>query len=234
MMDDDFLIQYRKPPRREFAEALYQRISKENRIPFSLPLISVKHSLAWGVAIVCLVFTVVLAVSPDVRAQAGEIIKQIGRMTFQETPHFPEELLSGGKTENWEETTLDQARITHPDLKVPTWMPESFALQKVYVIPDNDLMLEWGNARGDKIQLVALRYGPRYTVKAGSDSMKQVQVNGQPAALVYGSWNTLTKQWMPSKYPVLHWQQDGFVYILVGGKVAASVDNLIRIAESLR
>ena len=76
-MSDDFLIGFRKPPRREFADTLYKRISQQNEtraLGFSTPIV---RRLALSFAVASVAFAVLLAISPDVRAQVGEIIQKI-------------------------------------------------------------------------------------------------------------------------------------------------------------
>ena len=82
-MDDDFLTKFHKPPRPEFATALYQRISK--------PMHTQPKTIALRVAVLSLSIFAVLAlallVSPPVRAFAQDLVWHIGGFKFvQGTP----------------------------------------------------------------------------------------------------------------------------------------------------
>ena len=80
-MNDDFLYRYRRPPRREFAEALYARISSEPRARHQ-PTISVSLSplrqMARSLNILATAAVVVWALSPRVRASALEQVVRVG------------------------------------------------------------------------------------------------------------------------------------------------------------
>jgi hypothetical protein len=77
-MNDEFLYQYRRPPRPEFARALYARISAKPRAGRQ-PLISLSFSplrqMAKSVTIMAATFLVVCAISPKARKQVVEIRK---------------------------------------------------------------------------------------------------------------------------------------------------------------
>jgi len=76
-MNDQFLYQYQQRPRPEFAEELYQRVSRQRRGPVlsysrGSPLTGLAQSLHWmGVTM-----AVLFALSPDVRAQVYERVVQ--------------------------------------------------------------------------------------------------------------------------------------------------------------
>jgi hypothetical protein len=82
-MNDDFLNQFRKPPRREFAAELYQRISNPMKTNLRTP--------AWRYAALALTFgaviTAILFFSPATRALADTVMRQFGAYIFvQGTP----------------------------------------------------------------------------------------------------------------------------------------------------
>ena len=82
-MNDDFLYKFRKPPRREFAAALYQRIAKPMK---TTPRIYALRFLAVAFSLFAIIAGV-LFFSPSSRALADSIIRQFGGIMFvQATP----------------------------------------------------------------------------------------------------------------------------------------------------
>lgn len=71
-MNDEFLYQYRRPPRRAFSETLYARISSEPQVRHR-PSISISVSplrqMTKSVTIMAATFLVVFAVWPKARRQ---------------------------------------------------------------------------------------------------------------------------------------------------------------------
>lgn len=82
-MNDDFLYKFRKSPRREFAEALYQRIAKPMK---TTSRIHALRALALAFSMLA-IFAAVLFFSPPTRAMADSVIRRIGGIIFvQATP----------------------------------------------------------------------------------------------------------------------------------------------------
>jgi hypothetical protein len=70
-MNDDFLALLREPPRREFASALYEKISREEA-PVKPPLfLLAAKRFAFGLALFCLAMAILLILSPDARARVA-------------------------------------------------------------------------------------------------------------------------------------------------------------------
>ncbi len=64
-----------------------------------------------------------------------------------------------------------------------------------------------------------------------TDDVEEVQVNGQPAALVGGSWNADTGLWDGGSDLTLSWMKGDQMYLL--RSPGAPVEDLIRMAESI-
>jgi hypothetical protein len=73
-MNDDFLYKFRKPPRSEFAAALYQRITQPMKTPTRTRVL---HTFALSFAMVA-VIAAVLFFLPSARAFADSILRQFG------------------------------------------------------------------------------------------------------------------------------------------------------------
>lgn len=242
-MNDDFLYRLREPPRGEFAEALYERISQPSPARSSSSL-TLKRA-AMVLAMLFLAFGVLLAISPDVRAQVGEVIKRIGVFSFKETDQFPEL----GKNTIYlqgQMVSLDQAREMAPySLKVPTWVPAGFAMDKeVRITKDEEVggtriivravpvTITWRRGPGVPIGLtqeLASDFGPG---QVGPGSLEEVKIHGEPAALVRGVWNAQTQTWSQSSQ-TLFWRREGVDYRL-SAPLDISTNALVRMAESLR
>jgi Domain of unknown function (DUF4367) len=82
-MNDDFLYKFRKPPPREFAAALYQRIAKPMKTNSRIHAL---RALALAFSMIA-IFAGVLFFSPPTRAFADGVIRRIGGIIFvQATP----------------------------------------------------------------------------------------------------------------------------------------------------
>ncbi len=90
-MNDDFLTQFRKPPREKFAAELYQRISKPMQTPFRIPALRFAALVLAAIAIL----TVTLLVSPPTRAFAQSILRQFGGYIFVQAAPKAERVKQG-------------------------------------------------------------------------------------------------------------------------------------------
>ena len=81
-MNDDFLKQFRKPPQREFADTLYQRITKPMPNQSRPPVL---RYIAFSLILLA-VAVAVLFFSPPVRAFADSLIRQVGGYVFVQGP----------------------------------------------------------------------------------------------------------------------------------------------------
>ena len=82
-MNDDFLNQLNESPRPEFVASLYQRISKNM---LTQPNVLFRRRLALTFTGAIVLVTIVLAVSPNARALAAEILRKVGVLTFDSRP----------------------------------------------------------------------------------------------------------------------------------------------------
>jgi len=92
-----------------------------------------------------------------------------------------------------------------------------------------------------------MRQSPLYILKMGwkgflfngvfpgklLESIEEVLVDGKPAALVRGGWNADMKLWENRGQLQLHVPHNGQTYIFSAMETSVSIDELIRIAESL-
>lgn len=246
-MNDEFLYRFREAPRAEFAEALYRRISREPHAPARLPLrLPLAHRWAWGLATVVLVSGLILFSSPTARAAVLEAIERIGLFVFEETDKYPYTDLPVYHNESLS-LSEDRDRIPFA-FRLPAWAPEGFVLndRARAILPTSDpdlsratnVYVTWTNPDGAKIILVAqpgsLASCTDCAVPVGTGSLEETEVNGNPAALVRGSWDDRTQSWDTSNGIInLRWSQEQSLYLLTGIEPSVSVADLIRMAESL-
>src|SRR5689334_11901520 len=78
-MSDDFLTRHRKAPRRKFEAALYKRISTPME---TQPKFRAIRTFAFSTAALVIIATGTLIVSPQARALADDIMRQVGGFIF--------------------------------------------------------------------------------------------------------------------------------------------------------
>lgn len=125
---------------------------------------------------------------------------------------------------------------------VPTWSPEGFTLDRKRVavsdlsIPGFSagealIELEWRNVDARVIRLSVQRTDP--TVKhddvVAPGTVKQITINGKPAAAIMGTWDESSGRWASDGLVVLSWRQGNDIYDLMG----ESIGELISMAESM-
>lgn len=262
-MNDDFLYSLRKPPRREFSEKLYEKISiKERRIPMFSTKNQVVYRMAFVFTALCLAFGLALGFSPGARAKLIEIVHQIGNMTITETDERPDD---GEPEGTWpsETMSLAEARTSLPfSFELPAWVPEGYVLNEQDVVV-YDLPTEWGEGSKfiefswekalEEQQEVVIDGETLYHTRSilhlhiewapgseyagnflvGPGGLEELKVNGEPAALVRGAWNADTNEWGAEEMLMLRWQKGDIVYSLSVIEHGMSVEELVQVAESI-
>lgn len=246
-MNDDFLKQFRQKPSKGFAKDLYARISQS---PQGVGAVKARffafRPLAIGFIALILVFAATLTFSPSVRAFVTDILREIGGITFIETDQYPSGDGSAG-TVPTELMTLGeaQAQVPYP-IQLPAWLPEGSVrldLVRVTEFPDFDwalVTIEWEiiepGTIGSGLPTFRLAIWPYFGESrriVGVDAIEEVSINGLPAALFKGGWDLDLHEWN-SDIPVftLTWRKGGEVYNL-DWPSQLSLDDLIRVAESI-
>jgi len=233
-MNDDFLIRFRKPPPRHFAAQLYKRINT----PMNTPKQLVMRRFSFAAAI-CLALLAALAFSPGALAAVNSLIRQIGGITF----FGPEETASqvtatpGAEVITPEDIlSITEAREKLPfQLSLPTWAPDGFVMGSSVRISYfqngfTPAIINWYGSDPD-VGNIELMVGQPVKWLVDTDHLQEVQVNGQPAALVGGTWNEDTGQWDQESELSLTWMKGEVMYKL--SSPGAAVEDLIRMAESI-
>jgi hypothetical protein len=259
-MNDEFMHQLYEEPRPEFGDALYERISREPLSRFAQ--IFVSH-LTFRYAAIAFVSLFVIAAGVYVAYQSrwnrvGGIWVDVQQTLTIEVG--PPEIVSESEL-GVECLTVEEAKeILRFDFKVPTWAPEGYTFDNricglnmstnfaslslgwqgpdeysgIHIMPQN---LRWFNMASQEYEV-----GTGSTFPVGLGSYEEVEVNGQPAVLVHGSWDDpWNRQPPPEGKWELKWDKtQGLQLYWVEGEVLywlntlaeVSPEDLIRMAES--
>jgi hypothetical protein len=235
-MNDDFLTRFRKPPPREFSEALYKRINVHMNTKGNPSL----RRLTFAAAL-CMALIAALAISPNVRAAFNGLIVEIGGMIFfeSEEPETPATPLPESHITLVPEEFLPlveaQAKLPYT-ISLPTWVPDGFKMGTSVRVsyfpggpPHASITCYGSDPNVGNIEL--LISGSQVSWEVDTASVEEVEVNGQPAALVAGTWSADTGRWDNQSALTLSWLKGDAMYQLYSP--GASAEDLIRMAESI-
>ncbi len=249
-MNDEFLIQYRRTPRRAFADDLLARLTRERRPGMVTLLVSTPaRRFATGLIALCLVASTVLLAAPGARAAVGQLIRTIGGITFDYTTPPPDS--SGATIIRERVVSLAEARATLPfELRLPTWAPDGYLLQE-------DQVRIWLHASETARQTVTFTWLDPTQPRRGSislyidvdspasswgkwlvgeGSVEEVAIGGRTGALVRGAWED--RRWHDELGMNLLWQPGGAeaTYMLHAATQFTQLtqEDLIRMAESVQ
>ncbi len=239
-MNDKFLRIHRIMPRSAFAQNLHQRLEIHKEKPARVWGLQLRP-VALGALTLLLVLSSIFAISPAARAQVQNWIGQVGGVFFTITGKYP-----GGygpvTTVPGSTMSLKDARAGLPfTIDLPSWVPEGYLLEEtVSMLHLEDgvdrVFIQWHSARQTfpnlELQIVDQSPG-KSNWAVGMGSVEEVLVNGEQAALVHGGWNVDTKQWDNPEILTLLVPHNNQTYIFSTIAKGISVDELIRVAESL-
>lgn len=240
-MNDQFLRDYYKHPGLKAFQNVEDRLHlkqenlKTNRINLAL-----KPTVIIG--LVLMLISALLLVSPVVRAQVNEWIQQIGGVFILETNEYPG-MGSPVQTLPYEQYSFEEAGSVLPfEIKLPLWTPEDFELiSKVKVTRFRQVALsayiDWKTPSGSIFSLIIQQRldGENGGLVVGEGSVKEYSVNDEPAAFIMGGWNADTQMWDDNlDVFTLSWYHDGQLYTLQGINQDVSLDDLLKIAESIQ
>lgn len=206
-MNDEFLTQLREAPRAEFAEALYERISRQSQPHFSWKVVNKLTFRNAGATFILmlLVAACVYAVAEKGWNKVGDIwvdVHSDPKQSFVIQSNPVKGIIGNMEVEN-----LTEAKSA---LKFafgfPTWAPEGFVLDnQMYISPWNEKTFSafWYEEDGEDPIGISLNYrwfevpgvmnNPMYesvsTGPVAPGSFEEVEVQGEPAVLVRGDWN---------------------------------------------
>jgi len=215
-MNDEFMIQLVKVPRAEFANALYERISRQPESRFANKLTF--RNVVIGFALMFVVAACVYAVVERGWRKVGDFWVDVETthkvQLSQPVPVTSEELET--QHQNMGCVPLEEARATLSfDLRVPDWAPEGYTFDDVVCGVDwmgKFANLYWKNTNAQFVFIQFMAFDQRqyywdtqdYKISepiigpVAPGSYEEVLVNGQPAVLVRGDWDYLEKDFEPS------------------------------------
>ena len=244
LMTDEFLTRFQAPPREAFSAELFKELSliKSQRPPRPLRWLSL------GLAAVCVVSALLFISVPSVRASALKVIREIAGLKFNDDVTVNKSIVVANLVPaNLAEIEREISRT----VTVPTFIPEGFMLKGDAYLSKGDLwpnqwevLMVW--ARGDQksiqFSMAKIVEGPETMNGVGPAKLEKVKVNGQPAVFVRGVWvleldpktkkpkDQLTKTDMNQ----LFWSAQGLRYHLLSQDPNLPVEDLIRMAESVK
>lgn len=239
-MNDQFLRDYYKVPDQKALQLMEEKLRLTQNHTHSqrwqLPL---KPVMVVGVFIILI--GVLLSVSPGVRAQVSEWIQQIGGVFVLETNEYP----GSGPVETipFEQYSFEEIVNELPfEISLPGWIPEEFEIiPTVKVARFNQTAvtayIDWKSLSGPILSLMIQHRldGKNGGLIVGEGSVEEYLVNGEPAALVRGGWNADIQEWdFNLKVLTLSWKHDDQTYVLQGIEDNISVEELLKIAESIQ
>lgn len=239
-MNDQFLRDYYKVPDQKALQLMEEKLRLTQNHTHSqrwqLPL---KPVMVVGVFIILM--GVLLSVSPGVRAQVSEWIQQIGGVFVLETNEYP----GSGPVETipFEQYSFEEIANELPfEISLPGWIPEEFEIiPTVKVARFNQTAvtayIDWKSLSGPILSLMIQHRldGKNGGLIVGEGSVEEYLVNGEPAALVRGGWNADIQEWdFNLKVLTLSWKHDDQTYVLQGIEDNISVEELLKIAESIQ
>ena len=236
-MNEDFLTKFRKPPRRDFAAALYKRIN----IPMNEQRKFTWTRLTFAAAL-SLALAAALAFSPNVRAALSYIFLEIGGVTYIEedpgagptaTP-LPESAITIVPQET---LPLAEAREKFPfEISLPAWVPDGYVMTpsvRLSHFPGDLTFVEiswWGPNYADGPIILSISRPVKWEVDL--DHVQEVQINGQAAGLIGGGWDADTGKWDTVQHNLtLTWLRGDTMYLLRSPGITA--EEIIQVAESI-
>jgi len=261
-MNDEFLTQFREPPRPAFAHALYERISQE-KVSLRAQLagrLTLRNALVGFVALILVAACVYVLAAPkwvevDNRLWVQERSSGYGTSMSDLPPFFfyASPLLSI-------EEAKSQACY---EFKVPTWVPSDLYLKGASLFNESAsdysrAYIFWGQGESADVpwelafqafytrMLIMDKYYPEsFGMYVGRGSTKMTEVNSIPAVLIRGDWDyhkvfeTLPSpdngyEWDKQAALQLIWREGEVVYRIYAIGSPSSAEDLIRMAESAR
>jgi len=262
-MNDEFLTKIHKTPRAEFADTLYERISRQSQPNFAQALgqrLTLRNS-AIMVALLFVVVACVYAVTDRGWRKVGGIRLDVQKTYKYEFTSIPETEWKA-QPQEFKCLTVEAAEeVLRFDFHVPTWAPEGFTSPAGVCGVDSFsgyAFLYWkgpGQYPGIQISLTNMRYfsgaSQDYEVEEPSiwfpvapGSYEQVQVHNRPAVLIRGFWEKPWQtaemvegkhefRWDKKRGLQLYWM-DGEIFYELNTYADVSAEDLIKMAESAR
>lgn len=246
-MKDDFLYKFQKPPRKEFAAALYKRISQPM---LTKPVILRRLSFAFVILLTALTLT--LTFSPTARVLAANFLWQIGVLNISDRPAGDPVLIASPSPEQVAQAQATATPITPPSETKPeleiavaqagflpfltNQLPQGYVLDDIIAaqyLDDQQVPYGWGifatyrTADGGYLSIHTNRFdGRQQDVPMGGRQITDVEVNGKPGVWIEdfpSSGETID---------TLLWEVDGYVLAIQSNQL--TLEQVLELAKALR
>jgi hypothetical protein len=253
-MNDDFLTRFQERPQAEFTENLYKKISLTAK---NTPKLITARRLGASFGILAAVLVLAFMFVPGVHADVESFIRKIAGINFDETAQSPitcNPLVDCKFEQVLRVTSLEEAQLAVPFvIKLPVWTPQGYwqnprvslsRFQEKYDL----IQIEWIKVGFSSIdhdeyeQQMTLRIWQQdenidTPWAVAPESVKEVAVNGKPAALIHGAWNLFGESWNGDGATVIMWNDNNMWYEIFAAfhdpSTAVSDEDLLRMAESI-
>jgi len=259
-MNDEFMTQLREAPRAEFADALYERISRQPQpgFPQTIATEQTFRNAAVAFMLILLVAACVYAVIEKRWNKVGDIwvdvwTDDVQRAGPEQSPGIQANPWKGHAPDDMEVANLTEAKSALDfEFGFPTWAPEGFVLaDQMYISPWSERTLSacWKGQNGGYPIGISLNY--RWYLVPGTNmsqlesvstmpvapgSFEEVQIWESPAVLIRGDfdWFMQPLEWNEQNGLSLYWTDGEVAYLLWTINPNVSAEDLIRMAESAR
>jgi hypothetical protein len=235
-MNEEYLKNFRKSPDARLIENIRARLEKRERAQM------IKRCSFLSMLTLIFAFGLLMTFSSTVRAEVITILMKIGGVQYEvssDYPGYPGESEVELATEH---LSWDQARSRFlSPLQLPTYVPQGYEREA-----DIDFFV-WGN--GDSaLQVVWRKEGQpligllinQCTADAqgcgmavGRGGLEEITIDGKPATLVRGWWNSETRQYDLSGNVNIMWRYDENAVYQLWCSDQNFADELIKMAESI-
>jgi len=253
-MNEKDLTRFRKSPRPEFVDALYQRISEPMTEKTIKPNVLPRRRMALALSLLLVVLLFTFTFSPAARAIANEQIRQIGALLFREAGSDPVPTMeptmaapSPADAPHSVAQVQEAAGLAGFEVRAPRYLPAGYVQEDGWSVAQREsgvyVVSSYRQRENDRFLLLnQTRFAAGATfeqVYADNEAVTNVTVAGQEGVWISGRLMTDPEvaEVEPGGEPPLQptnwlvWQEGEIVYTLFGNGLAQ--DEMIRIAESL-
>lgn len=235
-MNEDYMKQFRRKPDAGFVEKIHARLERKERRQ------AIKRYSAFTVLALMFAFGMLMTFSSPVRAAVLQTLEKIAGLNFEVTNDYPgdsdeEEIIAPHEYLSLEEA---QSRFPSP-VSLPAFVPEKTARREevllTYFSPDLvTLAITWDNPEtgGFELNIQNCSYeAENCGWIVGERALEEITLNGKPAVIVHGAWNYDTQQYDPYVTTAIRWKYDENTIYSLSTWQGMSLEELVRIAESI-
>lgn len=191
--------------------------------------------LAWVAIAAALLLAGLVLVSPPLRATLGVLGERIGDVYLSITDRLPDTGRVVVHDYTW--VTPDQAPFP---FGLPQYVPEGWTMDGQIGInhlraeASDDILVRW--TRPDHPHIFMSVYplsGEPAETLIGANSYREIAINGRPAVIVQGGWDSDTREWGHPDVTTVLWTVGELQYTLWSAGADVPEAELVRMAESV-